>query len=459
MTDEIDDLVRAAASAHQGLVGADYFDELPARVLARLDRDERLASVVPNEVAMMSDTTSKDSSRDGLPLAPSGGAVPERTDDSGLHDMKALAQTAKQRISRRITSQHDAYDESLLSSSQSGLRAVALPAPAQLVSLPALPGQPVYEGSATVTPVSAASEIRTAKKSKAAIWVAGGGLLAAAAAAAFIIGSGGSGNSKDQADPAAAGQVAAGPPSAAAPAHGTAAATGAPGAGLGSVAAPTGGAVMPPPTTEVTALDPAAAPAEAGVAAVDKADRTSGGGSVAREERDQKAKTGDSKVGAAGGAVASADKQGGGKKGEKTTGAGDKVAVGNKGGGATAGGDKSIEDLLSEASGGAQKPSDSGGGGGEVKPDKTGLDGKDIRSGMGAVASKAQACYDQHGVSGHVKVKAVVDPSGKVTKADATGEFAGTPTGTCVAGVVKGASFATWTGAPMTISYGFTLQE
>jgi hypothetical protein len=117
-----------------------------------------------------------------------------------------------------------------------------------------------------------------------------------------------------------------------------------------------------------------------------------------------------------------------------------------------------MEDLLAAASGGAQKPTE-GGDTGAGKPEKTGLDGKDIRSGMGAVSKQAQGCFDQHGVAGHVKIKATVDPSGKVTKADATGEFAGTPTGSCVAAAAKSASFPEWTGAPMTISYGFTLTE
>ena len=79
---------------------------------------------------------------------------------------------------------------------------------------------------------------------------------------------------------------------------------------------------------------------------------------------------------------------------------------------------------------------------------------------MGPLAGKAQGCYDANGVAGHVKVKAIVDPSGKVTKVDAVGEFAGTPTGTCVAGVVKaGASFPAWDGAPMTVNYSYTLNE
>ena len=79
---------------------------------------------------------------------------------------------------------------------------------------------------------------------------------------------------------------------------------------------------------------------------------------------------------------------------------------------------------------------------------------------MSAVAGAAQACYGANGVAGHVKVKATVAPSGSVTKVDATGEFAGTPTGSCVAAVVKaGASFPAWDGAPMTVNYSYTLNE
>jgi hypothetical protein len=122
--------------------------------------------------------------------------------------------------------------------------------------------------------------------------------------------------------------------------------------------------------------------------------------------------------------------------------------------------DKSLEALLDEAGGSSPKPA---GGSATVEapkgPEKTKLDGRDIKTGMSAVASRAQSCYDQHGVIGHVKVKATVDPSGTVVKADATGEFAGTPTGGCVAAVARTASFPAWTGGPMTFTYGFTLQE
>ncbi len=66
-------------------------------------------------------------------------------------------------------------------------------------------------------------------------------------------------------------------------------------------------------------------------------------------------------------------------------------------------------------------------------PVKTALEPKEIKAGKSAVAGAAQACYGANGVAGHVKVKATVAPSGSVTKVDATGEFAGTPTGACVA--------------------------
>jgi hypothetical protein len=455
MTDEIDDMVRAAAKAHEGLASADYFEGLAARVLVRLERDESFAS----EVSMMSDTPpSKDTSTSG-----SGGDEAHRpgpSDDSGLHDMKALAQTAKRRISRRITSQHDAYDESLLSSSHSGLRAVALPVSAQVVSLPEVPGaRPGSDSEATaagatatgaaVTPIGAAAE----RKKRKAMWLVGGGLLAAAAAAVVIVAGGGSKQDGDD----ASGPVAIRGESAAAQTTGAAPACGAPALAPGAVG---GGEAMAPPAepTEIAAADPSAAEDRAAAGKLEeklqdkeaaKEARGDGGGSVAPPPTDKPRKVDGKDVKPGGPGTPAADKV-------KKPGA-DKGAAGDKPAPTT--GDQTIDDLLNAASGGAQKPTTGGGGGGEVKPEKTSLDTKDIKAGMGAVAGKAQSCFDQHGVAGHVKIKATVDPSGKVTKADATGEFAGTPTGACVAGHVKGTSFASWTGAPMTINYGFTLQE
>lgn len=439
MTDEIDDLVRAAAKAHEALVPADHFDGLSSRVMARLARDD-------GEVAMMSETNN-DAPRAVTP--PPSDGKPQRSEDSGIHDMKALAETAKRRISRRITSQHDAYDESLLTSSQSGLRAVALPVQAQVVSLPAMPtdmpGAAAIAGAeaAGITPIEAARGRGT--KSKAVWFVAGGGVLAAAAAAIFFITAGA--QKKDDAQMAAT--AGAGSGSAVAQLQ---EAAGAPGAATGSGAVAVGSAAGS--STTVVAIDPSAPPPAEEAAKTENKTQDTASGEKAHASRGD---TG-GRVAGGGASSAAADKQPGGKGKEIKAGAG---GGGGAGGGAAPkgpGGD-SMEDLLAAASGGAQKPTEGGGDTGEAKPEKTGLDGKDIRSGMGSVAKQAQACYDQHGVAGHVKIKATVDPSGKVTKADATGEFAGTPTGSCVAAAAKSASFPEWSGAPMTISYGFTLVE
>ncbi len=475
MTEDIDDLLRAAARAHEGLATPDYFDGLPDRVMARIARIARDAPTrEPDdaEVPMMSDT---DNDRPRAAAPPPGldasSRPAERSEDSGLHDIKSLARSTKQRISRRITSQHDAYEESLLSSSQSGLRAVALPAPAQVVSLPELPAAAaaaapsVATAGADVTPLASPR----AGRSKTVWYVAAGAVLAAAAAAVVVLTSGGGSGSGDQ---VAAGSTARGGEAAVAagvPADRARAA--APGAVAVSATTPTETgtvAIALPAEPSAPAADSAPAPSGGGGAATggvggaatgDVAGKTRGDRGDKLEERDGKAAPRGAGAGSATSATGATDKGAAGGKGKATTDDKPRAGAGG-GGGATAGGgggDQSIEELLSAASGGAQKPTQGGGDGG--KPEKTGLDSKDIRTSMSAVAKKAQACFDQHGVAGLVKVKATVDPTGAVTKAEATGEFAGTPTGACVAAAAKSASFPTWTGAPMTVNYGFTLQE
>ncbi|MBE7450282.1 MAG: hypothetical protein HS111_15700 [Kofleriaceae bacterium] len=161
---------------------------------------------------MMSDT---DNDRPRAAAPPPGldasSRPAERSEDSGLHDIKSLARSTKQRISRRITSQHDAYEESLLSSSQSGLRAVALPAPAQVVSLPELPATAaaaapsVATAGADVTPLASPR----AGRSKTVWYVAAGAVLAAAAAAVVVLTSGG-GSGSGSSDQVATGSTARG---------------------------------------------------------------------------------------------------------------------------------------------------------------------------------------------------------------------------------------------------------
>jgi hypothetical protein len=124
---------------------------------------------------------------------------------------------------------------------------------------------------------------------------------------------------------------------------------------------------------------------------------------------------------------------------------------GDKKPGAKSDGEPSFDDLLKEAGvNGAPKKE-------AAKLDKKALSGEDMKHGMGAVAGKAQACYQ--GTSGSVSVKLQVAPSGQVTKVSIGAPFAGTPTGDCVAAAVKGASFPAWDGGPTTVSYSYLLSE
>ena len=413
--DELDLRLRAAAAALAGLAPAGRVDELALRVEAELAQID-LSPVSPQpavskplESRMTSDTDEKSGPANVTP--PSG-----RTEDSGLHDIKALAQDTRRRISRRITSQHD-IDPDLLASSTGSMRMIALPEPAMVVALPEAPASMEDVREKMKDPAMAAAAAPTVESMKVAA-AAGSGSATVVAVAA---------------DPGTPSGLAAGVPEsdpATAPAV----------TGAGSVA------IAPPPGAG-SAAGGSARTVDGGKG-VDKtprggsADVKPAGGSAAKPGGDAKAAGGGSAK-PAGGAVATGAGGGGGPKGEK-----------------------SIEDLLNDASGGSSKPKDTGGGGGggggdtaPTGPTKTSLEPKEIKAGMSAVAGAAQSCFGKHGVAGHVKVKATVTSSGSVSKVDATGEFAGTPTGACVAGAVKGASFPSWTGAPMTVTYSFTLQE
>lgn len=420
--DPLDDRLRAAMAALDGTTPAHTFDELAGKVLAR------------TEEPMEADVTSSD---------PGNALPPPRTEDSGLHDIKALARTTRQRVSKRITSQHD-IEDSWLESSQSGLRVVALPEPARLMSLPS-----VEEVMATAT---APAVVRAAhavandqgpqRRKGVPVWAIGGVAAAAAAALAFVvIGGGGSkpdaasagSSARDNAgftESAAAPAVAAAPASAA---RGSAAASGSV-EGAGATAAAGSGSAVAAVTPTAAAADPAppAPPA----------------GNAARTE--VKPPGGDDRH-----AVKAAPRDSAKPPAEKHP-PGD--AKPDKGAAAGAGSGKSLDQLIDDAAGGPT------GGGGAKQPEKPVIEKKeltsnDIRKGMGSATSTAKACFDQFGVAGTVGVRAVVAPSGQVTKVAATGSFAGTPTGSCVAAAVQGVSFPAWDGAPMTINYSYLLSE
>ena len=80
-----------------------------------------------------------------------------------------------------------------------------------------------------------------------------------------------------------------------------------------------------------------------------------------------------------------------------------------------------------------------GGGGGDSSAGA--LSKTALVAGLNSVRPKISACYNQFKVPGTAMVNVVIAKNGKVTKADVTGKFAGTPTGTCVEAAVKTASF------------------
>src|SRR5687767_12934664 len=123
MSDDLDDLLRRAMKTLDDQVPSGYFEGLPDRTLARLGED-----------SSMQTTTEKGSS-------PMGGVPPrqDRDEDSGLHDIRSMASSAKMRISSKRITTNPGADDDILASSSAGWKAVALPEPAKMVSLPEIP--------------------------------------------------------------------------------------------------------------------------------------------------------------------------------------------------------------------------------------------------------------------------------------------------------------------------------
>jgi len=77
---------------------------------------------------------------------------------------------------------------------------------------------------------------------------------------------------------------------------------------------------------------------------------------------------------------------------------------------------------------------------GPVSPDDS-LPVRSFVCGMIAVRPEVAACYARHKVPGTVMVNLVIGKNGTVTTAAAQGQFAGTPTGTCVEAAARTATF------------------
>ena len=174
--------------------------------------------------------------------------------------------------------------------------------------------------------------------------------------------------------------------------------------------------------------------------------------------------------GGAGGGSRNRPRSGGGGSRSEAPESGGGGATAAAGGGASApsrsggggGGGSSIDNLLDNAlrgSGGRQPaareaaptPAPAADSSLPERPDSSA-----VRAAISAVQPAVSACAQgQHGLA--TTSITVSGPSGRVSNANVTGQFAGTPQGTCVARAVRGARFPRFRQEQFTISYPFRL--
>jgi len=415
--EELDAQLRGAMKVLDGEVPSGYFEARPSEVLSHL------------EAQSMDPTPTPTPRTNDLPVTAA------REEDSGLHDIKSLAQSTKQRLSKKITVP-PVSDDDLLASSSAGWKAVALPEPAKMISLPELAelpskkaikeqqkaekkAAPVVSIADAPTPAAAVEKpvigahLATPPKSKTPLYAAiGVGLAAAAGGLIYVATRGGS-----ETKPAVVAK--------------------------NDTPAPVAAAPTPPPTPTATPIEPPPAPAvaqvEAPVAAPPPAVDTAPAATTGKKAP-AKAKGPDvhkveitEKTAAPATKPAAAPTE---KKVEKAAGKD---------------GEPSFDDLLKEA-GVKDQPK-------AQKPvlDKKSLSGGDFKAGMAGITAKAQACYA--GTQGTAAVKLTVGPDGHVAKVSVSGPFAGTPVAACVEAAVRGASFPAWDGGPQSFGYSFLLSE
>lgn len=457
MMDDIDDLLRHAMKTLDDQVPEGYFDALPSQIQGTLARSE--------DSSMQSTGTTERNRDASTGVPPMTKEV--REEDSGLHDIRSLASSTKARLSSRRSTQNPVMSEDdILASSSAGWKAVALPEPAKMISLPelaelpnakdvkdqdkaakrakaaeikaelrvgsssaslpAIPATAVAAEAVASAPAASVAAIptigsRTAAKKPASnnrsrtIALVGMG-LAAAAGVAIVVGM--TNKSKDSAKPqtVAAAEPAAEyksttkmlpppPPQAAAAPVETAAGS----ATIAQIAAPE----LPPETAKAAATRGAEKPGKA-VHKVEVRDTSMTDNATKEKEKTL-------------------------PKEEKKL-----KAEGSDG-------EPSFDALLKEA--GVSDPKK------DTKPklDKKSLSGGDIKTGMSAVAGKAAGCYQ--GTQGTATVKLTVSPSGQVAKVSVSGVFAGTPVAACVTAAVKSTSFPPWDGGPQSFGYSYLLSE
>ena len=459
MSDDLDDLLRAAMKTLDDQVPSGYFEGLPNRTLVRLGEDS----------SMQTTGSTSDNS------APTGVPPQDRDEDSGLHDIRSMASSAKMRISSKRITTNPPVDDDILASSSAGWKAVALPEPARMVSLPELDQLPSVDEvkserkskkelkaertsaskiakeaiavetapiSAAISPAPVAktahpdvsvtpiigARFAQQKKSKAGLYALIGTGLAAAAGVGWYVSTQMASDTSPAGDQVAVSSANEATPDRAEQMKAQAVAT-PPAATAGSAATVTVEPIAEPAKPELAiAADDDTKPEDA--KASDEGVKR-GKGAAAKQKKEDK------------NAVVPAEKKDAPKDPPKDAPKPD----GKKPEGE---GEPSFDALLKEAGVQDKKPV-------KVALEKKSLSGGDIKKGMSSVGGKAQACYA--GTQGTAQVKLTVAPSGVVQKVTVTGVFAGTPVGACVEAAVKGATFPAWDGGPQSFGYSYLLAE
>jgi len=484
--DSIDDLLRVAMKTLDDQVPSGYFEGLPNQTLVRLEGSSMQTSSSSGTQLPVTETppTDKVEGKD-------------RDEDSGLHDIRNLASSARMRLSsRRLGTNPPPVDEDVLAASSGSWKAVALPEPAKMVSLPELESLPSKSDiKAQIKAEKAAAKARKSRPS--------GELAVEAAAASASLPSVGPAPVAvvdaplhlDEEIPSIAKGTAKGATSTAVPVampmigsriagankpvgkKNRAALIGSIGVALAAAAGvvvyvqtqnksadtvspasegasrapaePSAAPAAPTPSVQSIATDDKAAEAKGAAGADDTAKLDTVEEPAAdladpatAEPKHIRAKTTDKKP--APKKIIEVKGPGDGipppKKSEKPT----KEPSASKDPN-----EPSFDELLKEAGYKETKK--------KVKLDKKSLTASDFKTGMANARPKALACYN--GTQGLANVKLVIAPSGQVTKVTVTGPFAGTPVAGCVQAAVKGVTFPAWDGAPQSFGYSFLLSE
>jgi hypothetical protein len=395
---DVDDELERACAELDARIPDGYFSRFSSKLAAQLDRRASLEAA-PDSV-----------DRGDLMNQPiHDNDVAPRDEHSGLHEIKALADTTRERIRRR-SSQSD-LEDSLLSSSSPSLSAVALPDPAKSTEMLVARGtgaQPALRPSPT------------------RVWpwaVAGTAALAAAAAAVALLLTGG-GGAGDGEGPAVTASL------------------------------PEAPSLAPAPEPAIAAMDEEASAEEASAGEADEpaADELAIDEPVAETEPETDVVASEAK------AAKEKPRAVAAKRAAKPEPARRERARAKKEPApASDDGQKSLDQLLDEASGpdlglAAAAPEKKEG------PDKQRLGSADVRKAMGSLGGRVAGCQKKTGVTGRVSMKFTVDPSGAVARA-ASASHAGSPVERCLSAVVKAARFPSFTPPAMSFRYTFLLLD